>query len=210
MWGWLRRARQFVNRAVNRILGRDAMRTLGAANVAAMEGGALGLTDQLVADQLTVGQWQAAMRAQIKSAYIQQYTLGIGGVDRLTQADYGSIGGMLAEQYRYLDNFAAEIAAGELTPEQIRARSAMYLRSSREAYERANSRAWGVPPLPAYPGDGQTRCLTNCQCSWVIEEVVDEEGAMAGWDCFWTLGVAEHCEDCVENSHKWNPLFVSR
>jgi len=47
-------------------------------------------------------------------------------------------------------------------------------------------------------------------CSWDIQEVVDEEGTKAGWDCFWTLGMAEHCEDCVENSHKWNPLFVGR
>jgi len=67
-----------------------------------------------------------------------------------------------------------------------------------------------LPELPAYPGDGQTICLTNCACSWQIEEVYEGE-VLTGWDCYWTLGIVktEHCDDCLDNTGKWNPLFIS-
>jgi hypothetical protein len=78
----------------------------------------------------------------------------------------------------------------------------MYPRSAREARERANARAWGVPKLPAYPGDGQSECLVNCRCFWSIKETRD------GWEATWALTPAEHCATCVENSQKWNPLVV--
>lgn len=92
---------------------------------------------------------------------------------------------------------------------QIAARSRMYISSAREAFERANARAHGAPDLPAYPGDGQTVCLTNCRCNWRIEEVYDDEGNLAGWNCYWEIdAAAENCPDCQANHSKWYPLFL--
>jgi len=91
---------------------------------------------------------------------------------------------------------------------QIAARSRMYMRSSREAFERAKARAVGVPPLPAYPGDGSTRCLTNCACQWEIIPEVQDDGAIV-YNCYWRLGPTEHCPDCIERSRQWNPYTVS-
>jgi len=65
---------------------------------------------------------------------------GRGGLGAMTQADWGSIGGMLKEQYRYLAEFAKAIAEGKLSEAQILARSRMYINSSREAFERAKAR----------------------------------------------------------------------
>lgn len=87
-----------------------------------------------------------------------------------------------------------------LLEKQIAARSQMYMNSSREAFERGKTRAHGVPPLPAYPGDGQTRCLTNCKCEWVFEPTE------TGVNCYWKLNPAEHCDDCLNNAARWNPL----
>jgi len=95
----------------------------------------------LTEHDITLGQWERNMREQIKEEYIRQYLLGRGGRDLMTPVDWGSIGGMCADQYRYLDGFAAEIATGELSEKQIAARSAMYLHSAREAFERARDRA---------------------------------------------------------------------
>ena len=93
---------------------------------------------------------------------------------------------------------------------QIATRSRMYMNSSREAFERGQMRAYGIPSLPEYPGGGSTRCLTNCRCSWLIEEVYDEEGELTGWNCTWVLDPpAEHCVDCQDYGAKWNPLFVA-
>jgi hypothetical protein len=104
----------------------------------------------------TVGAWEAEMRRRIKAEYIRQYLLGRGGRNAMTAEDWGSLGGMIADQYRYLDGFAAEIAAGKLSEAMIAARSEMYLLSAREAFNRAQARARGIPAdrLPAFPGDG--------------------------------------------------------
>lgn len=85
--------------------------------------------------------WRNLMRGEIKREYIRQYALGIGGLEQMTPARWGSIGGMLAEQYRYLDGMTAEIAAGQLSEGQIRTRARMYINSAREGYERANEQA---------------------------------------------------------------------
>src|SRR5512139_3208452 len=72
--------------------------------------------------QLDVSTWQTLMRQEIKREYIRQYVAGRGGLDMMTQRDWGSVGGMIADQYRYLDGFAREIAEGKLTEGQIKER----------------------------------------------------------------------------------------
>ena len=210
MWGWLSDAKQFILTLFDRVLGRDAERTIVDTNINIAKNEFTSITQSLIDDNITVGQWQMQIRDALKIEYIQQYLLGIGGEGNLSSKDYGSIGGMLRDQYRYLDNFARQIANGELTPGQAMARIQMYANSARESFGRARARAFSIPDgaLPAYPGDGQTRCKTNCACYWNIVEVTDEKGGLVGWDCYWELGKAEHCDDCVDNRGKWNPLFI--
>jgi len=147
--------------------------------------------------------WHQGMRAEIKREYIRQYILGIGGLDQMTQADWGSIGGMLKEQYGWLNGFTDQL--GELSEKQIIARSAMYSNSAREAFERAHSRTaakWGADeelwvldpaadncpdcvelslmgwqPIDTFkfPGQGATQCLTNCKCSKIYRNSVTGE-----------------------------------
>lgn len=100
-------------------------------------------------------------------------------------------------------------SSANLHEAQIAARSRMYVRSAREAYERANARTRGAPELPAYPGDGSTVCLTNCACHWELEPVEDEAtGEIVEWEAYWTLGMTEHCPDCLERAEMWNPLRI--
>jgi len=94
------------------------------------------LADMVSTNSISPDDWHAAMRTEIKDQYIAQYLVGRGGTDQMTQSDWGSIGGSIADQYRYLDGFYGEVAAGDLTEGQIRARARMYANSSREAYER--------------------------------------------------------------------------
>lgn len=138
--------------------------------------------------------WKNLMREQIKQNYIAAYMPGVGGYENMTQADWGRIGAMVKEQYKYLDGFYEEVKSGKLTPEQIRVRQNMYLNSSREAFETAVKRnastldmeyeRWVIGsqhpcedcqalagmdwvPMGTFrqiPGDGTTRCKTNCQC----------------------------------------------
>lgn len=96
--------------------------------------------------------WHSLMREEIKREYIRQYLLGIGGRNNMTQSDWGRIGGMLKEQYTYLDRFRTDIQSSAYTEDQIRelmerARSRMYINSGREAFERATAKMvteWGA------------------------------------------------------------------
>jgi hypothetical protein len=211
MWAWNEKAKRYYNTETGRFLSKTEALGYVEQSLAA-SGSATDLLAGYVADgMLAPGDWRALMREEIKREYIREYLLGIGGRDQMTQADWGSIGGMLKEQYGYLDAFADDVAAGRLSEAQVRSRARMYVNSAREAYERANARAQsgGELVLPAYPGDGQTVCLTNCNCSWNIAEVYDENGVLIGWDCTWVVNhAAENCDDCLANEQKWAPLEV--
>jgi len=162
------------------------------------------MANQLMGGDISLQQWTLNFREELKTTYINQYLAGRGGLEAMTQADWGSIGGMLQNQYRYMNNFAADIAAGRLSPAQVEARMRLYTNSATQSFERGKSRAMGVPTMPQYPGDGSTRCRSNCKCNWNIVETDTE------WQCTWQLNPAEHCPDCITNSQRWNPLVIPK
>lgn len=149
----------------------------------------------VIGGSISPADWRNQMRAEIKGEYIRQYMLGRGGRGSMTDEDWGSTGGMLADQFRYLENFYDEVAAGNLSEAQIAARARMYVNSAREAYERGHFRAvqntkgeghWNIDEskencedciaqqdrgwipiaeIDIFPGQGLTKCKTNCGCS---------------------------------------------
>ena len=140
------------------------------------------------------------LRDIVKQTQIDMYTMGAGGRNGMSQRDWGKIGAMVKEQYKYLNGLVDQISRGEISPAQANARLKMYINSANEALWKGITNE--MPPLPAYPGDGSTVCLTNCQCEWEIQKV---EG---GFNCYWRLGAAEHCPDCMDRASQWNPLFL--
>ncbi|MBE9478879.1 MAG: hypothetical protein IMY80_02855 [Chloroflexi bacterium] len=151
------------------------------------------ISNQYTNGNITRTQFIDGMRRELKNEYIRQYMLGRGGYEQMTYADWGSVGGDLASQYRYIDGFADDLLAGDLTPGQIETRSGMYSNSAREAYSKGKDkvmRAWGADEESWYttsgnscvdcldneaagwqeigyfsfPGDGSTICLTACRC----------------------------------------------
>lgn len=213
-WIWEEGTTRYRDQATGRFLSAPDVRDLSSESVRIAGSGTDGLAGMLAEDQVNVRDWETLMRQSIKDEYIQQYVLARGGLEQMTAQDWGSIGGMLADQYRYLGNFSREIAAGELTESQIAMRSRMYIRSAREATSRANMRARGWPELPDHPGSGRTLCLTNCACWW--------SGARTDgtWEFVWNLDYeAEHCTSdevdgqgrprgCIERAALWDPLVI--
>lgn len=167
-------------------------------------GGVNNLASRISTGDINVQQWVLEMRTAIKDAYISEYMLARGGIDAMTQSDWGRLGQMIRGQYGYLQNFATDIQNGKLSVEQVAMRARMYMDSATQAYEKANAISHGLPGLPAYPGDGQTVCRANCKCEWRYEETETE------WLCFWDLGDAEHCPDCESNASRWNPLVIPK
>jgi hypothetical protein len=218
-WVWLAAHNQYRDLETGRWLSFAQARQW-STEAAEVSGDAIaGLAELLNTDRLSVHDWTLLMRDEIKDTYVQEYLLGRGGVDQMTRQDWGSIGGMLQEQYRYLDRFARQIADGEVSPGRIVQRARMYANSAREAYYRAHERALGMPPLPDRPGSGNTVCKTNCKCDWDIE-AIRENGRVVRWECYWRLRPAEHCTSdevdaqgrplgCIQRAALWNPLVLT-
>jgi hypothetical protein len=136
---WDPRSARFRNLRTGRYVSlKDVRRAIEVVlDASPVEGWAESVAD----GSMSVGAWHQGMRDEIKRNYLQMYLAGRGGTGMMTARDYGSVGGMIREQYRYLDAFAQEIAAGNLSAGQIAMRSAMYINSAREAFERAYKRA---------------------------------------------------------------------
>jgi hypothetical protein len=154
------------------------------------------VTRQLYAGQLTLEQWQIATAMELKDAHLAQAMFAVGGKRNMTQANYGRVGGTLANEYRFLDNFASEIAKGSVSEAQALARIKQYGNATQQSYWREYklvseviywnlhpaehcgdclSLAGGSPYKPKdlgqVPGDGNTQCRGNCQCTLSREEV---------------------------------------
>jgi len=174
-FGWRGKLAQFWNRTVGRLVPRLQINRWVTASIEAVPVGEWAA--QLAAGTLDVGTWQQNFRGEIKREYIRQYLMGRGGLEKMTSVDWGSIGGSIADQYRYLDNFAREIAAGNLSEGEIRRRSEMYINSAREAFERAKERAakeaelnevrWELDPSPEVEHcEGEPGCTELSEMGW--------------------------------------------
>jgi len=166
------------------------------------------LVGDLAAGKIGVNTFGDAMRGEIRAVTIAQYLLGRGGRGSMGSDDWGRTGGLIASQNRYLLGFLQRIreqqANGVFSEKQTAMIARMYMSSSTRAFEMATTAARGLPTLPRYPGDGQTRCLTNCRCRWKITD------RRSDWLCYWVLGAAEHCEDCIELARLYNPLIIPK
>lgn len=138
---WLPDLQRYRDTATGRFASSSEVRGWGQTSMNDSADHARAMAGALAERDISLGQWERNMREQIKEEYIRQYLLGRGGRDLMTAQDWGSVGGSLKEQFTWLSQFSAEIATGELSEKQIAARSAMYLHSSREAFERARKRA---------------------------------------------------------------------
>ncbi len=171
----------------------------------------LAIARQLIDGQLKLEHWQEFMRLAIKNEHLAQYMAGRGGKAQMTFRDYGIVGNILKEQYRFLDGFAHDIATGNMTPAQIMARARLYIASAHQSFWRGRTEALGMPRLPTYPAEGDTNCLVNCRCQWGIQELRSPDGGLLGWNATWVLDpkAAEvHCEDCPRLADVWHPLWV--
>lgn len=163
------------------------------------------LAGQLARGEIDILKWQIEMRQTLRETWTMQLVVGAGGdKSKIGSDEYLKLGTRLKQQYEYLEKFAADITSKRLSEPQIAVRAKMYIDASKMIYWQQIT---GVE-LPAYPGDGSTRCLVNCKCSWRIQYVKDANGVVLYALATWVLGKAEHCEDCVTRASKWVRMKV--
>lgn len=204
-WEYSESARRYRSSETGRFLSATKTRELRDDFVARQRAWSEDLARMVSTGQLSVQAWEVEMRDRVKVVHSTQFLYGRGGRNAITAADRTTMGKLVRSQFTYLHSFARDIASGEMTEGQIRARGQRYFDSATTSYERGRSAAFGMPELPAYPGDGTTACLSGCKCAWSLEETDD------GWTCTWQLDSdAESCADCLERAERYNPLVLSK
>jgi len=154
------------------------------------------LADDLTTGRIDLATWQNAMRDELRSLHALEVIAGAGGDRSLITAESRMrLGLAMQDQYKYLSQFAGEIATGDLSAAQIAARADLYAQSAKQSYW---SQVTSEADLPAQPGDGSTACKGNCGCGW---QFIDGK-----WH--WVRGKMDSCEDCIWREDNWNPYVA--
>ena len=166
LWEWIKKLFRYRNLATGRFIGPEQMLKLRDTFMDLQGEAIKKLGRDYAAGKLSLSDWVLKSREMIKQTYIDQYILGHGGRNSMSQADWGRLGQMLRKQYGFLEHFALDLesgryvdADGNILGDAIGSRLALYVNSSAQAYERGHVLGQGVPDLPAYPGDGSSECL---------------------------------------------------
>lgn len=153
-----------------------------------------GLANQLRNREISLAEWQAAMREQVKAMNLNTAMAAHGGRANMTQADWGRAGQQIRTQYEYLDKFAKDIADGKVKLDgRLNTRAQLYGDAARGTHEQEKRRVaanaglteerrllharescvdcmtyagWGWRPIGTMPRIGESRCRTNCKCTF--------------------------------------------
>ena len=162
------------------------------------------LTDDLVNSRMTVQEWVFEMRKRVRDVNSAQYMLARGGRNAMFQTDLDALADIITEQFGYLQKFGEAVRAGNLSANQITARSELYMESSTHAHEQAKAAGFDIT-LPEYPADGNQICKARCRCRWEIKEKKNVIEA------YWRLdAAAKHCDTCLSNAAKWAPYTIQK
>ena len=71
------------------------------------------LAEALRGRQVSLADWEVAMRRHIKNTHLNAIAMERGGWGNMRPQDYGRAGQIVREQYAYLKNFRRQIAHGE-------------------------------------------------------------------------------------------------
>lgn len=99
------------------------------------------VTDQLIAHEISLADWQSQMMSLIKQGNNMVAVAARGGIDQMSFADWGAVGNATRDQYAYLRNFAQEIADGKQPLNgSARVRAQLYADAIENQFERFRRR----------------------------------------------------------------------
>jgi hypothetical protein len=129
---WNARAARYRDPATGRFISRDRVRLEVDRIIEASQRRVLDATQSMRAGTIDVGEWDAVMRQEIKRTQLSTEALLRGGWQQMTPADFGRVGAAVRKQYKFLDNFIAEIRSGkQIADGTLFNRAKMYPASAR-------------------------------------------------------------------------------
>ena len=170
------------------------------------------LNEALANGDIGLDEWETRMGKNIKHLHMNAHMIGrSGNWSELTREEVQALEDEVDRQLGYLRRWRNELAQpgrlDDVSEQKLNIRGSLYGASSSASFERGYQAERGLPPgvLPAQPGDGSTRCLTNCHCRWSIRTISKERG---DFDANWRLGAAEHCQTCRDRARSWLGLRI--
>jgi hypothetical protein len=149
------------------------------------------LSGRLRSGDVTLATWQREAMATIKDAHLVAGIAAHGGTARMDAHTWGLVGRQLRDEYRYLRDFAQQIASGEQALSGAAARAAQYGQAARGTFSAVLARdqllrgatyersilggaehcsdcvaqaARGWCPLGSLTPIGARSCRSNCRC----------------------------------------------
>ena len=140
-YGWNERAGRYIDLSSGRFVARrvvtDELENVirrSASNIDAVSA-------RLAGQEVGLVEWRQAMADEIKRLHTAAGAAARGGWAQMSQADWGAVGAEIKRQYRFLDNFASQIANGEVRLDgRFRMRARMYAEAARTPYQQIRRR----------------------------------------------------------------------
>lgn len=177
-WSYDTTTARYRNSLTGRFLSQADALALTQRSIAAasreLEAQVVALAQGLV----TLADWQRQLALLLKQLHLGQFILGRGGIKHTTPADFLEVARILKGEYRYLDGFGQDLAAGRLSVAQAQARTKLYLAKSRLSFWAGQQQAQSQGPMPTE----MRRLLAP-----VIHCAECESYARAGWVPIGTL-----------------------
>lgn len=170
---WNELALRYVDAASGRFVSRTAVRSAIDAALASTGRRMQALTVALQRRTISVERWRLDMRREIKNVHLYSAAAARGGWAELTQAELGRVGGIVGEQYAYLDRFARDLQAGRVRRDgRILSRVQMYAQAGRRTYHMTDARihlehGYTEERSIVHGGESCTGCLDEEARDWV-------------------------------------------
>ncbi len=189
---WEKVTARYRDKATGRFISEQVLVNLAESFTGFTQDNLTSITDKMISGKISLADWQRQFAQELKDAYVVNVQIGRGGKNAMTQADYGRIGQRLRGEYKYLNDFAKEIANGDLSAAQIQARVDQYAAGTRKAYYDGRTAACkaggfteerrilhpaehcgdcleyagkGWQPIGTLPEPGESsQCRNNCKC----------------------------------------------
>ena len=137
-WAWEERSLSYRPKAdPERPISGKTVAGLLEDNMAAHRAAIADATRALTRGELTTSAWQRRIADSMRDAHLQARALAVGGRDRMTSRDFGSVGGFMRYDTQRLARFAAQVESGAISAAQAEARAQLYGQANvRRSFER--------------------------------------------------------------------------
>jgi hypothetical protein len=94
------------------------------------------LAESLKAGEITVEEWELAMRELSKDVHLYNAAAARGGWANLSADDFGRVGRIVRDEYAYLRNFRHDLERGTPMDGRFLARTRLYAQAGRETFHK--------------------------------------------------------------------------